>query len=66
MDAINNKSINEAALRTAETKLKNISLALEKINDEAFGKCHQCGFEIPIGRLMVMPWSPLCIGCARR
>ena len=66
MDAINNKSINEAALRKAEEKMKTIRFALEDIHKEDFGNCRKCGVEIPFGRLMVMPGSSLCVRCARR
>ncbi|MEZ5199083.1 MAG: hypothetical protein R2764_22680 [Bacteroidales bacterium] len=55
MDAINNKSVNEAALRSAQTKLRNIEISLEKTEDPEFGKCRQCGYDIPVGRLIVMP-----------
>jgi len=64
MDAINNKSINEAALRTSESKLRNINLALERINEDNFGKCNICGSDIPIGRLLIMPGSYNCVRCA--
>ncbi len=66
MDAINNKSVNEAALRTAQTKLRNIEISLEKSDDPDFGKCRQCGRDIQIGRLIVMPGSTRCVGCAGR
>lgn len=66
MDAINNKSVNEAALRSAETKLRNIEISLEKSEDPDFGKCRQCGYDIPVGRLIVMPGSTRCVGCASR
>jgi len=66
MDAINNKSVNEAALRSAEIKLRNIEISLEKSEDPEFGKCRQCGFDIPVGRLIVMPGSTRCVGCASR
>lgn len=66
MDAINNKSVNEAALKAAEAKLRNIEISLEKSEDPEFGKCRQCGFDIPIGRLIVMPGSTRCVGCASR
>lgn len=64
MDAINNRSISEAALRTAEEKLKTILFALEDINKPNFGNCRKCGEPIPFGRLMVMPGSSTCVGCA--
>ena len=66
MDAINNKSINEAALRVSESKLRNINLALERIHDDEFGKCNICGTDIPFGRLLIMPGSSRCVGCATR
>ncbi len=64
MDAINNKSINEAALAKAQDRFKKINISLERIDDENFGYCIQCGEQIPIQRLLVMPGS-LCIKCAR-
>lgn len=64
MDAINNKSVNEATLRTAETKLNKINLALEKVNDPSFGICRKCGKQIPYGRLILMPESSTCVNCA--
>mgnify|MGYP005622221857 CR=1 FL=1 len=65
MDAINNKSIVEAALVQAEEKLKKLQLVEHKIEDEDFGLCSKCGKEIPLGRLMLMPQSHLCVHCAR-
>lgn len=66
MDAINNKSVNEAALTTANDKLKNINLALERIDDDNFGICIQCGNPIPVQRLFIMPESTKCVRCAGR
>jgi len=66
MDAINNKTINEAALRKAETKLKKLNHALTKIDDPEFGKCASCGLEIQEGRLLLMPESNKCVRCAAR
>ena len=65
MDAINNKSINEAALRKSQDKLKRIDISLEHIDDEDFGNCIECGDAIPIQRLLIMPGS-LCVKCAQR
>ena len=66
MDAINNKSVNESALRSAETKLRNVEISLEKTEEPDFGKCRQCGYDIPVGRLIVMPGSTRCVSCASR
>ncbi|MGI9542155.1 MAG: TraR/DksA family transcriptional regulator [Cyclobacteriaceae bacterium] len=64
MDAINNKSVAEAALRKAEEKLKGLHFVLDKIDQPDFGLCEKCKKPIPIGRIMLMPQSRLCIHCA--
>ena len=66
MDAINNKSVNEATLRTAHEKLNKLELALNKTEDVKFGVCIRCGQNIPEGRLMIMPESIKCVNCAQR
>lgn len=65
MDAINNKSVVEAALRKAEEKLNKLKLVLDKINDADFGLCMRCGNPIPIGRILLMPQSRNCVRCAQ-
>lgn len=64
MDAINNKSVNEASLRSVESKVKNIDSALAKINDPDFGICRRCKKAIPEGRLLLLPGATLCVNCA--
>ncbi len=64
MDAINNKSINEDALRKAENKLKGLQIALQNIDDADFGRCARCNNEIPLGRILLMPHSRFCVHCA--
>lgn len=64
MDAINNKSVTEAALRNAEEKLRGLKKALDKLDQPDFGKCSRCGGEIPIQRILFRPQSSLCVKCA--
>lgn len=64
MDAINNKSINDAALRKAETKLKNLEHAFNRIDEHDFGICLRCKNPIPSGRLLLVPGSRYCVNCA--
>lgn len=66
MDAINNKSINEAALRQRQIQLKALEYASNHVDDADFGKCIKCGKEILLGRIMLMPESKKCIRCASR
>ncbi len=49
MDAINNKSLAEAALRKAEEKLSKLKYVLNKVNEDDFGTCVKCKKRIPIG-----------------
>ena len=65
MDAINNKSVNEAALKKAEQKLNNLSIALQNVNDTDFGLCAKCKNQIPLGRILLMPQSRYCVYCAQ-
>jgi len=65
MDAINNKSVVEAALREAEKKMQQLLQMDKKINDEDFGICIKCSNTIPFGRLMIRPHSKFCVNCAQ-
>ena len=64
MDYINNKTIDEANLRTSQTKLKALNRWIDLIGTEKFGKCTRCGNEINPKRLLFMPESTRCINCA--
>lgn len=66
MDAINNKSVNEAALRKKQSQFIALKETVKKLDDPNFGKCIKCGAEIPIGRIMIMPESKKCVRCASR
>ncbi len=64
MDAINNKSINENALRKAKNKLKAMQIALQNVDDKDFGRCAKCNSQIPLMRILLMPHSRFCVHCA--
>jgi len=63
MDAINNKSVNEMALRQAKEKKVKLHYALDLVDKPNYGKCSGCGSQIPAGRLMAMPESTKCVNC---
>ena len=48
-----------------ELRLKNIDLALEKIQKEKYGICEKCGKEIPLDRLKVSPEARFCLKCSK-
>ncbi len=66
MDAINNKSVAEVALRSSKKKLTKLKVALTKIDKPGFGICAMCSHPIPTARLMFMPESSRCVRCADR
>ncbi|NOY68218.1 MAG: conjugal transfer protein TraR [Deltaproteobacteria bacterium] len=66
MDAINSKSINEEALRKAENTLVKLESAFKIIDDDDFGTCIECDKPIPFARLMILPETSLCVGCAEK
>jgi len=65
MDAINNKSVSEAALRQAKKQLASLQIALTKVDDSSFGSCSNCKKPIQKARLLFMPQSAKCVRCAR-
>ena len=64
MDAINNKSVIEAALRKSKEKLNKLNIALSKIDDDDFGLCVRCHKPIPLGRILIMPQAQSCVACS--
>lgn len=56
---------NLALETTLEKQLKEILEALERIEAGTYGKCEDCGAEIPVERLMVYPAAKTCIHCQK-
>ena len=65
MDAINNKSVVEAALRESEKKLDDLKYVKSQFNEEDFGLCIKCKTLIPIERILFRPQSKYCVNCAK-
>lgn len=66
MDAINNKTINDKALREQKSRLQKLERAQTKLQEGKYGVCIKCGDDIPLGRLKFMPWTARCVKCAGR
>jgi DnaK suppressor protein len=47
-------------------KLNLIDAALERLNDGDFGVCQECGQDIRLRRLKVIPWAAHCVACQER
>ena len=50
--------------RISQERLTKLKYALHNIDRPDFGICVECDKAIPIGRIMVMPESNLCVSCA--
>lgn len=66
MDAIQQKSVNERHLRTAEETILKLEEALLAVDSSGFGLCSRCQTPIPFNRLMALPESRSCVTCAGR
>ena len=49
-----------------ETRLKDVDEALERIKKGTYGKCVNCGKEIRVKRLEIVPEAKLCSVCGRK
>ena len=66
MDAINNKTMADRAVREIKQKLSRIDRIEQAIEDGKAGLCIHCHKEIQFERLMFMPATRICISCARK
>ena len=49
-----------------ELKLKDVNMALEKIENEAYGVCEKCGKKIDEERLLACPEAKTCLKCGAK
>lgn len=63
MEAISERSVNEATYRKAQVRLERLVATKERIDDEDYGECLECGEEIGLKRLKTLPESTLCMEC---
>jgi DnaK suppressor protein len=47
-------------------KLLQIDDALDRIEDETYGQCEECGTKIPRARLKVLPFAKFCVECQEK
>lgn len=57
---------NFALTQELETKLDSVKKTRQKIKEGTYGKCDNCGSEIPQERLKAIPEAVKCITCAAR
>ncbi len=66
MDAMQAQAMAQASGRRREELLSRISSALQRIDDDEYGHCAECGEAINPKRLEFDPTVLLCINCASK
>ncbi|MCP4432584.1 MAG: TraR/DksA family transcriptional regulator [Gammaproteobacteria bacterium] len=59
-----NDEVLESLGNAADRELTHINAALERIENDTYFFCEDCGSGIPAARLELLPFSTLCISCA--
>ena len=55
-----------ALAKNEEGILEAVEAALERLEQNKFGRCEECGAEISKQRLEAIPYTPCCIKCAQQ
>ncbi len=55
--------IGDDRLNTLIKCLRKIDEAMERVDQGIYGICQKCGQQIPLGRLMAVPWTEHCVPC---
>jgi len=66
LDEVQHAAERELAIRNLDREsnlLRNVRLALARIEEGAFGVCLHCEEDINPKRLNAVPWAPYCITC---
>lgn len=63
MDAMQAQAMAQAGAARQQQRLTQIASALDRIDDNVYGRCLQCDELIAIGRLQIEPTVEYCITC---
>ena len=66
LDEVQHAAERELAIRNLDREshlLRNVRLALQRIEDGTYGTCLRCDEDINPKRLNAVPWAPFCISC---
>jgi DnaK suppressor protein len=61
-----NDQVVEILDRDGQIELNEINNALNRMTDVSYGKCTECAAEIQQARLLAIPETAFCIGCASK
>jgi DnaK suppressor protein len=58
-------AINSQLAQTESRELASIETALTMMQEGSYGKCDECGHDIPPARLQALPYATHCVNCQR-
>jgi DnaK suppressor protein len=59
-----NDDVLEEIAKETKLSIAHLKAALQRIDDENYGRCGGCGKEIAAARLDALPESTMCVSCA--
>ena len=59
------REVDDSLEDNAEQLVREIDVALGRIDEGTYGTCGRCGNEIPEERLSAVPYAALCVDCKR-
>ena len=60
---ISDKALLVGQLESQSGELSEVRDALDRLGQESFGLCDNCGDAIPVDRLRAIPYARLCMSC---
>lgn len=63
VDALQQQHMASATRGRVETQIRQIGVAIRRLQTAAFGECAACGADIGRRRLLARPWTPYCRHC---
>lgn len=59
------REVDDSLEENADQLVREIDVALARIDEGTYGTCARCGREIPEERLAAVPYATLCVECKR-
>ena len=54
------------SMESEESLLRKVDRALQRLRENAYGQCEECGKNIHPERLEALPWATMCVKCQAR
>lgn len=66
LDNLNQQTVDDNLYLAVKQELYQLKSSLDWLNSSVAGECEECGCEIPIKRLIVVPTARKCVNCASK